>query len=254
MKLISLQSGSNGNCIYIESEDTRLLFDAGISGKKAEARLEAHQVDIRDVNGLIISHDHSDHIGSVGIFHRKYGLPIYATRPTFGHASRRRDFGTITTLNPFVSGQTLRIGSLTVETIKTPHDGVDGVAFVVSNGHQRLGILTDLGHVTESLDTLIGTLDAVFIESNYDIKMLDLGRYPLGIKQRIKGPGGHLSNLEASRLIRNHAHHLSWACLGHLSENNNTPQNAFQTCTELVGAGFPLYLAGRHEASEALTV
>lgn len=254
MKLISLQSGSNGNCIYIESEGARLLFDAGISGKKAEARLKAHQVDIRDVNGLIISHDHADHIGSVGIFHRKFGLPIYATRPTFEHASRRRDLGAITALNHFVSGQTLKIGDLIVETVKTPHDGVDGVAFVITNGHRRLGILTDLGHVTESLDTLIGTLDAVFIESNYDIKMLDLGRYPLGIKQRIKGPGGHLSNLETARLIRNHSHHLGWACLGHLSENNNTPQKAFQTCTELVGTEFPLHLAGRHGASEVLTV
>ena len=254
MKLISLQSGSNGNCIYLESGGVRLLFDAGISGKQAETRLAASDIDIRDIDGLIISHDHVDHIGCAGIHHRKFNLPVYVTRRTMEHASHRRNLGRIGELRHFVAGDTLSFGGIAVETIPTPHDGVDGVAFVVSSGGKRLGILTDLGHVTDTLDRVLETLDGVLIEANYDTKMLDTGMYPPLVKQRIKGPGGHLSNLETARLLKAHSPHLKWACLGHLSEQNNTPELALATCRDIVGDALPIHMAGRYGASPPLTL
>ena len=168
MEVIALQSGSNGNCIYVEAGGKQLLFDAGISGAQAEKRLAQHGRDIRDVDALIISHDHSDHTRCMGVYHRKFGLPIHVTDETMSALQRTNRIGRIDEVQRFKSGSTLDFGQVRVETIKTPHDAVDGVAFVVDDGSNRLGILTDLGHVFSGLDCLLSTLDAVIIESNYD--------------------------------------------------------------------------------------
>jgi len=195
---IALQSGSNGNCIYVESGDTRLLFDAGISGSRAEERLAEFGRDIRSVDALIISHDHADHVRCAGIFQRKFHLPVYVTEATFDAALRRCDLGTLTDVRHFRPGDTLSFDGVAVETVPTPHDGADGAAFVVSNARRRLGILTDLGHVFDGLGPVLASLDAVLLESNYDPEMLEVGPYPHTVKQRIRGPGGHLSNVEAA--------------------------------------------------------
>ena len=140
----------------------------------------------------------------MGIFHRKFGLPIYATAKTSGAASRY-GLGEIEDLRHFAAGETLQFGRVTVETIWTPHDGVDGVVFVVDDGQRRLGILTDLGHVFTALEAVIGSLDAVLLESNYDPDMLANGPYPEFLKQRIEGPGGHISNFEAAEVLKSSA-------------------------------------------------
>ena len=201
MHVISLQSGSNGNCIYVEAGGVKLLFDAGISGIQAKERLALHGRDVASVDAVLISHDHVDHSRSMGIFHRKFGLPIYVTAKTYRAASRY-GLGEIDDLRHFCAGETLRFGKVTVETISTPHDGVDGVVFVVDDGKHRLGILTDLGHVFGDLEGVIGSLDAVLLESNYDPDMLANGPYPDWLKERIEGPGGHISNFEAAELLR----------------------------------------------------
>src|SRR5262245_48717164 len=172
MKVISLQSGSNGNCTYVEAGDVRLLFDAGISGKSAQSRLADHGRDIYDVQAVIISHDHTDHSRCLGIFQRKFGLPVYVTEPTLMATRAREKIGTLNEVHYFTSGSRLRFGRITVETIPTPHDAEDGVAFVVDDGRSRLGILTDLGHTFGRLVSVMRTLDAVVIESNYDPHML----------------------------------------------------------------------------------
>jgi phosphoribosyl 1,2-cyclic phosphodiesterase len=146
MRVISLQSGSNGNCIYLEAGGVKLLFDAAISGSRAKERLASQGRDITGVDAVLISHDHVDHSRSMGIFQRKFGLPIFVTAKTY-HAARRYSLGEIDDLQHFTAGETLRFGPLRVETVSTPHDGVDGVVFVVDDGKRRLGVLTDLGHV-----------------------------------------------------------------------------------------------------------
>jgi len=250
----SLQSGSNGNCIYVEAGGTRLLFDAGISGIQAERRLRRHGRDIRDVQALVISHDHADHVRCAGIYQRKYGFPVYMTRKTLSAAQRRVSLGRLDDVRFFRSGDTLAFGGAAVETIPTKHDGADGVAFVVTCGRRKLGILTDLGHLFEGLDRVVAALDAVFIESNYDPDMLDEGPYPPWLKRRIRGPGGHLSNEEAARLLFDHGRRLKWACLAHLSEENNRVAVALRTHRGIVGEGLALRVAGRYEETDLLEV
>ncbi|HYW81342.1 MAG TPA: MBL fold metallo-hydrolase [Thermoguttaceae bacterium] len=255
MRVISLQSGSNGNSVYVEADGVRLLFDAGISGKQAELRLASHGRDIRRVDGVLISHDHSDHARSMGIFQRKFGLPLHVTGKTLEVAARRCRLGRIDTVHHFEPTAVLRFRDVSVETIPTPHDGADGVAFVVDDGRHRLGILTDLGHVFDGLESLIGSLDAILIESNYDPRMLADGDYPDFLKERITGPGGHLSNDEAARLLSAAAgSRMQWACLGHLSQDNNEPEVALRTHRRILGDRFPLHIAGRHGPTDVLEI
>ena len=255
MRIISLQSGSNGNCIYVEGGGVRLLLDAGISGIQAQQRLALRGRDIGDVDAVIISHDHSDHVRSMGVFQRKFGLPVHVTAPTLQVAMRRQRLGRLGTVRHFASAGVLRFGGLSVETIPTPHDGADGVAFVVDDGRHRFGLLTDLGHPFDGLERLVRSLDAVLIESNYDPDMLAGGPYPAFLKRRIRGPGGHLSNAEAARLLRGAARdRLRWACLGHLSEQNNCPDLALRTHRDVCGDELPVYVAGRYGVSEVMEV
>ena len=253
MRVIALQSGSNGNCVYVEAGQVRLLFDAGISGRTARERLAEHGRDISAAAAVIISHDHSDHAARLGVFQRMFGLPVYVTKKTFHAAVRRHDLGEVDDVLHFEAGETLRFDGVAVETIPTPHDGVDGVAFVVDDGTHRLGILTDLGHVFDELRAAIASLDGVLLESNYDPKMLAAGRYPDFLKERIRGPGGHLSNLEAAELLAASASdRLQWVCLAHLSQDNNKPELALQTHRKVLGAKLPLQVAGRHAATGVL--
>lgn len=254
MRTISLQSGSNGNCIYVEADGVQLLFDAGISGRQAQQRLAGRGLDVRHVDGLLVSHDHRDHSRCLGIYQRKFGLPVYVTAKTLEASARRNALGNIEDVRCFTAGTVLHFAAVSVETIATPHDGVDGVAFVVDDGRRRLGILTDLGHVFTGLDTLIGSLDAVFMESNYDLQMLLEGPYPEFLKTRIQGPGGHLSNFEAAELLAAVGTRLQWACLAHLSEQNNDPKLALRTHREILGHRLPLHVASRYHATDVLEV
>jgi phosphoribosyl 1,2-cyclic phosphodiesterase len=255
MRVISLQSGSNGNCVYVEAGGVRLLFDAGISGACAEERLAFHDRDIRAVDALIISHNHSDHISSAGVFQRKFGIPLYVTPRCLSAAQTRCSLGKLAEIHHFRSGSTIRIGSVSVHTIPTPHDGEDGVAFVVDDGARRLGILTDLGHVFQDLGRTIASLDAVFLESNYDPEMLANGPYPRFLKTRIKGPGGHISNREAAELLAGAASgRLQWACLAHLSAENNSPEVALKTHREVHGPDLSLCIASRYAVSDVFTL
>jgi phosphoribosyl 1,2-cyclic phosphodiesterase len=253
IQAISLQSGSNGNCIYVETDNVRLIFDAGISGIEAERRLRARGKEIRDVDALIISHDHADHAKYAGILHRKYGLPVYMTRETLKAAHATCGLGRLDEVCHFYSGDSLRIGDVVIKTIPTPHDGADGAIFVVEYNGTRIGIMTDLGHVFDELQAEVSRLDAVFIESNYDPEMLAKGPYPVFLQKRIIGPGGHISNFESAELLSG-ATRLKWACLSHLSQHNNYPSLAVKTHRKIHGHALPLHIAGRICATEILTV
>ena len=256
MKVISLQSGSNGNCFYVEAGDVRLLFDAGISGKKAEQRLAEHGRDIRAVEALFISHDHNDHVRSMGIFQRKFGFPVYVTRQTLSACYRSAKVGPLEYVRFFRAGDVIDFPGCQVHTVPTPHDSVDGAAFVIedSSGH-RIGILTDLGHVFDGLREILQSLDAVIIESNYDDGMLEYGPYPEQLKARIRGKGGHLSNLEAAQVIDQiRTQRLKWICLCHLSEENNKPDIARKTHQEVHGDDLPVYVASRYGSSQVFEV
>jgi phosphoribosyl 1,2-cyclic phosphodiesterase len=254
MQIISLQSGSNGNCIYVEADGVKLLFDAGISGSRVKERLAGHDRDAASVDAVLISHDHADHSRSMGVLHRKFHLPIYVSAETHRAASRY-GLGEIEDLRHFCSGETLRFGKVRVETFATPHDGVDGVVFVVDDGRRRLGILTDLGHVFTDLEGIIKSLDAVLLESNYDPEMLANGNYPQWLKKRIEGPGGHISNIEAAEILQSAASkRMKWVCLAHLSHDNNSPALALATHRRILGNRLPIIIATRYKATGVLEI
>lgn len=244
----SLQSGSNGNCFYVETPDARLLFDAGLSGKTAQERLAHHHRDIHDVDALIISHNHGDHTCGAGVFHRKFHLPLYITAGSFQACSAQ--IGPIDCPHTFQPGQSLRFHATTVHTIPTPHDGRQGVAFVIEHDNKRLGIFTDMGHPFPNLGKCIAGLDALYLESNYDPDMLAQGDYPVWLKRRIAGHKGHLSNQQAATLILDHAPALQFLTLAHLSHHNNTAELALATARDTIGPSTPIALSPRSGPSQ----
>lgn len=253
MITFSLQSGSNGNAIYVEAGDVRLLFDAGISGKIAQARAASYGRTLHDCDALILSHDHYDHTRAAGIFQRRFGLPIYVA-PRVWRAIRA-DAGKVTDILYYEPGSPLIFGDVTVHTVRTPHDGIDTVCFVVEHDGRRLGILTDLGRPFPALADILAEVDAAYLESNYDPEMLALGPYPERLKRRIAGDGGHLSNVESADLVDTCAGpRLKWIAVAHLSEQNNRPELALDSHRSRVGSMFPVCLAPRYGVGELLAV
>ncbi len=257
MKVISLQSGSNGNCFYVEAGEISLLFDAGISGRKAKERLAEHGCKIESADALFISHDHSDHVRSMGVFQRMFSVPVYITRRTLEQCYRSAKVGPMDRVFFFDGGDSVEFPGVTVHTVPTPHDSADGCAFVIeehSTGN-RIGILTDLGHVFDGLRDVLLSLDAVIIESNYDEAMLRHGPYPERLKRRIRGEGGHLSNDDSAQLLAGlKSDRLKWACLCHLSEENNAPEIARKTHQELLGDEIEIHVASRFGSSGVFEV
>jgi len=238
--------------LFVESKGMRLLFDAGITGKQTKERLELLGVDIKTVQAVIISHAHSDHIYYAGVLQRSYDLPIWMTSGTFHKTLEVKNLGHVSEPQLFRGGDTLRFGSITVETIPTTHDAPEGVCFIVDDGTVRLGIMTDLGCRFFGLKEAISTLDGVFLESNYDPEMLANGNYPEELKRRIQSDSGHLSNYEAADLVLKSGGRLRWACLAHLSARNNCPTVALAAHRKILGETFPLHVASRYDISEVL--
>lgn len=253
MVTFSIQSGSNGNCIYVEAGDVRLLFDAGVSGRRAESRMAARGRDIRRCDALIISHDHSDHSTAMGTFHRRFKLPVYVSKRVWGRVGPA--VGPIAAPRFYRPGDTLEFGAVRVRTIPTPHDGIDTVCFVVEHEGRRLGILTDLGHPFLQLPAILADVHAAYLESNFDAEMLRNGSYPEDLKRRIAGDGGHLSNAEAAGVARTAVRgSLQWLALAHLSEENNTPELALAAHRQALGRLLPLHVASRYEAGDVMQV
>ena len=253
MRTFALQTGSCGNAYYVEAAGTRLLFDAGINGVTAQERMMCYDRDIHAVDALFVSHEHRDHIGHAGVYHRKFGIPLHMTRDT-RHASVL-PLGKLGEVNYFLSGDSIAIGEVMIHTHRTAHDAVDGVAYVIEAEGKRLGILTDLGHASDAVAALLPTLDGLYIESNYDPELLEAGEYPLFVKARIRGEGGHLCNQDVADLIERCGHdRLGWITLVHLSEGNNRPQLALETTRAVVGPDYPLHIAPRNRVSPMLEV
>lgn len=254
MEVISLQSGSNGNCIFVDTGNVRLLFDAGISLKKAADRLASLGRDVTDVDAIVVSHEHRDHVGSLGIFSRRLKIPIYVTSKTLRATSRRIELGKSPDIRLFRRGDMIELEGVRIETIPTPHDGVDGSAFTIDNGQCRFGLWTDLGHVTDDFVAGVGSLDALLIESNYDPGLLRESPYPESLKRRIRGGGGHISNDEAATIASLASDQLQWLCLAHLSNESNRPDVAIRSHRDLLGADVDIVCASRTDATGPLKI
>jgi len=264
MRLVSLASGSSGNCIYVGDANTHILVDVGLSKKKTEEALNQIDLTLSDIDAILITHEHSDHIGGLGVISRGYGIPIYATRGTF-EGIRMAKLGDLDPqlFHPIEAELPFLIKKLEVDPMKISHDAREPVAYRFYENEKKAAIVTDLGTYDQKIVDALQGFDILFLEANHDINMLQVGRYPYPLKQRILGEKGHLSNEACGRLLSRLLHDgIRYIELGHLSHENNYPELAYETVKLEVtasdnpydGNDFPIYVAKRHEVSRILEI
>lgn len=265
MRLCSIASGSSGNCIYVGSESTHLLVDAGISGKRVEAGLNSIDMTAKDLDGIFITHEHSDHIKGLGVLARKHKIPIYATQGTLQAISRIHSLGKFPEgiFHVIEADKTVCMKDIQIHPFEISHDAAQPVGYRFTCKESSVGIATDLGTYNEYLVSQLQNLDALLLEANHDIRMLQVGSYPYPLKQRILGDRGHLSNENAGRLLCRLLHdNMKHIFLGHLSKENNYEQLAYETvCSEVTlgdnpyhSKDFHIEVAHREQASRLITI
>jgi phosphoribosyl 1,2-cyclic phosphodiesterase len=248
--ITSLNSGSNGNCYYIGNSSEAVLIDVGISCRETEKRMKQLDLDIKKVKAIFVSHEHGDHIKGVSTLANKYQLPVYITQLTAKH-------GPILIKHlakEFMANQTVAIGSLLVTAFNKNHDAADPHSFVVSNNEVTVGVFTDIGIVCNNLTHYFKQCHAAFLEANYDEDMLENGRYPVHLKNRIRNGQGHLSNKQALELfVKHRPGFMTHLLLSHLSKENNTPQLAEALFTQQAN-DVAVVIASRNEPSPVYTI
>jgi phosphoribosyl 1,2-cyclic phosphodiesterase len=244
-----LASGSTGNAIFVETEDHSFLVDAGLSGKGMEALFQQIGRDMGKLSGILVTHEHSDHIKGVGIVSRKYKLPIYANEKTW--RAMEGLIGEIPTEQKFIFGMetTKSFGSLDIESFGVSHDAAEPMFYVFHQSGKKLVLITDTGYVSDRMKGIISNADVYVFESNHDVEMLRMGRYPWSIKRRILSDVGHVSNEDAalamSECIGDNTKRIY---LAHLSLDNNIKDLARMSVSQtleskglIVGEQFALY-------------
>ena len=222
-KICVLGSGSSGNCVYINFDDTSILIDAGLSGKETKKRLEQIEVDIDEIQAVCISHEHGDHTVGLGALHRRHKIPVFANSGTVDglkNQSRAKDIS----WNVFTTGNEFSVGGLLIHPFSVPHDAYEPVGFVVETDDKKvkLGIATDIGIATALARERLKKCDVLIIESNHDEKMLEESDRPWFLKQRIRGRQGHLSNTHAAEMVSDIiCPKLNHVFLAHLSRDCN---------------------------------
>lgn len=230
MKLVSLFSGSSGNAIFFSDGETRLLIDAGVSGKRIEAALKEIGEPPAGLRAILVTHEHSDHTSGIGVLARRYKVPIYASPGTWSALGKLPGKLAPEQQIAFASGERFNIGDISVEPFSIPHDAAEPVGYSLYAKKRKITVATDLGHMNRALLRFLEGSDAVLLESNHDIGMLKMGRYPWPLKQRILGDHGHLCNDMAGKVVAHLVQHgTRCILLGHLSKENNFPELAFQT-------------------------
>ena len=224
LNLCTLASGSKGNAIYVEAGKTKVLVDAGLSGRETRRRLQSIDVHAEDLDAVIVSHEHTDHIQGLKVLSNQLNLPVYINYPTL---SNMKGPGIKGDVREFDTGGAFSLQDLFFQSFSVPHDAADPVGFTIEYKEVKIGIATDLGFPTRLVTERLKKCDLLILESNHDEEMLKLGPYPWEVKQRIKSRLGHLSNHQAETLIKEVYHAgLRHVILFHLSEINNSPQKA----------------------------
>lgn len=263
LELCSIASGSSGNCICVGSDDHHVLIDAGISGRKIENGL--HSIDLKgqEMEGILITHEHIDHIAGLGVIARRYGLPLYATAETIAAIGRVNSVGRIdeSLFHAICPGEEFEIGDLKILPISISHDAANPVAYRIESGGHKLAVVTDLGTYTREMVEQLQGLDGLLLEANHDIHMLETGIYPYPLKKRIMGDKGHLSNERSGQFLGELLHDRFGAVLlGHLSKENNYEELAYEAVRLEVTMGdnpyraddFPIHVAKRDAVSPVI--
>lgn len=231
LSFCSLASGSSGNCQYVQSDTTRLLVDAGMSGKYIKHSLETINVKIETINGILLTHEHADHISGLGVLMRKFKLPLYVTEKTWEAVKLKIGEIDEKLLNIYEKIDEILIGDIIVKGTRITHDAADPLCYTFTNKDSKIGIATDLGAISDDVINDFKDCDLLMIESNHDIEMLKIGPYPLYLKRRILSEHGHLSNEDAGYIAKEIIKYgiAKNILLAHLSKENNFPDLAYET-------------------------
>ncbi len=233
MKIASIASGSNGNCYYLENDDDAILVDAGVSARQIINRMANLDLSMSKVRAVLISHEHADHVRGVDVLSRRFTVPILMTRKTYASYGKLISSAL---LNFFAPEEQIKIGRILIHPFLKYHDAAEPCSFLISSEGWNVAVLTDIGLACSNVISHVKDADAIFLETNYDEDMLSKGPYPPFLKARIASNRGHLSNRQAGMIALEHASaRLKHVILSHISENNNTPELAFQTFNHFIG-------------------
>lgn len=256
----SLYSGSTGNCSIIQTEHTKILVDAGESAKKIAESLNQLRIDPEQIDGILITHEHSDHIKGLSTFSKKYHIPVYANDETWNAMPTQREKIDIENRKHFLFSE-FEIGDFKILPFSIPHDAANPCGFNISYKNKKMSIATDIGHMNERIINHLSNSSFILLEANYDPEILKCSSYPYPLKQRISGPNGHLSNDMAGKTISYLLNSgLNNVMLGHLSKENNFPELAYKTVVEqlmqnhLDENSLHLSVANRYEISPVVNV
>ena len=264
MRFCNIASGSSGNCTYVGDENTHLMIDAGISGKRIEEGLNDLDLTTGDMTGVLITHEHTDHIGGLGVIARRYGIPIYATHGTIEAMKGMPRLDIPDHLFHVVrADKEFTIGDFNILPVPISHDAAEPVAYRLESGGARVSVATDLGMYDEHIVDCMKDSDLLMLEANHDVHMLEVGPYPYNLKRRILGEKGHLSNDLCGRLLTELiSDRLKQVVLGHLSKDNNMEELAYETVRLEVTMSddnyrwgeFPVCIAKRNARTECFEV
>lgn len=246
-----LASGSRGNAIYVSDGTTNLLLDAGMSGAEIQRRMASRGLVPEHLDGILVSHEHRDHVSGVGVLARRFKLPVYVSRATLRAAPQ---LGRLHKAVHFRCGTPFRINTLDIHPFSISHDAADPAGFSIENNGCKVAVATDLGFATSMVKEHLKKATLLILEANHDPHMLINGPYPWPLKQRIQGRTGHLSNPDSKALLAAVLHaDLQHVLLAHLSETNNSPQKAFDAVVRVLAAyRIPLTVCRQDACSEII--
>ena len=227
----SLYSGSSGNSLFVETENTKILIDAGMSCKKIEEALHSIEVDPSSINAILVTHEHSDHVKGISTISKKFDIPVFATKETFEAMPSHTGKLSEKNINFFNPSEKFHIDDLEILPFSIPHDAANPCGFNIIKDKNKISIATDIGHMTKSILNSLEGSEFILLESNYDTEVLKCCSYPFLLKSRIASDRGHLSNTMAGKTISylSKNSNLNTAMLGHLSKESNFPELAYQT-------------------------
>ena len=229
----SLYSGSSGNSLLVESENTKIIIEDGVSSKKIELEITKLNIDHTSINGILITHEHSDHVQGLGTLSKKYDLPVFVNQKTLDAMPKQKEKISDKNIKKFTIEEKFEIGDLEIKPFSIPHDAANPCGFNIVKDNKKISIATDIGHMTNGILKNLENSLFVMLESNYDPEVLKFSRYPFPLKSRIAGPTGHLSNESAGKTISLLLKSgLKQALLGHLSKESNFPELAYKTVVD----------------------
>ena len=233
LKCCSLYSGSSGNCFFVQTEDSNILIDAGVSCKKIETALNSLDVDPNNIDAIFVTHEHIDHIKSIGLLSSKFHIPIYTNIETWTSIVNSNQKLENSSVKFFTNDKEFKFNDLTVQPFSTPHDAANPCGFNIFKDKKKISIATDLGHISPDIIKKLENSSFLMLEANYDLNVLQYSSYPYLLKQRISGPNGHLENSVAGQAITHLVKGgLENALLIHLSKENNFPELAYKTVVD----------------------